>query len=78
MDQNNLTQILLELVKESAATSAHVLEIKEDLKLHMKRTAQVETEVKYLHRQVNLAHGAIALITLVGIIAGIVKAFQQL
>lgn len=70
----NAIEILIELTKESAATQAHIMEIKEDLKHHMKRTAQVETELKYLHRQINLAHGAIALITLAGVVAGIVKA----
>lgn len=73
--QVNAMELLLELLKESSANTAHIIEIKEDLKLHMKRTAQVETELKYLHRQVNLAHGAIALITLAGVVAGIVKAF---
>ena len=72
----NYGELLLELLKDVAAIKAHQMEIKDDLKLHMKRTAQVETELKYLHRQINLAHGAIAFITIIGVLAGIVKTFS--
>lgn len=66
----NALEMLFELTKETAAMSAHIKEIKQDLKEHMKRTAQVEAEMKYLHRQVNLAHGAIAVLVF---LAGLIK-----
>lgn len=66
----NMLELLIEMTKDLAAMSAHQQEIKEDLKQHMKRTAILETEIKYLHKQVNIAHGAIALLIF---ITGLVK-----
>lgn len=74
--QINIIEILLDQTKELAAISAHQVEMKEDLRQHMKRTVQVEVELKYLHRQINLAHGAIALIVLAGTVASLVKFFN--
>lgn len=61
--------LILDLVKQTAAISAHIVEIKEDLKDHMKRTAQVETELKFIHKQIWIAHGGIAALTLLGVVA---------
>ena len=72
----DIIDIILDIHKDMSTTKSDMAYIKADLREHMKRTAQMEVEVKYLHRQVNLAHGAVALITLAGVIAGIFKAFQ--
>jgi len=69
-------ELLFQIVSKLAAVEAHQAEIKDDLKHHMKRTAQVEAELKYLHRQINLAHGAIALIGFVITLIGLYAKFK--
>lgn len=50
-------EILIEMQKEMGIISAHVAEIKADVREHMKRTAILETEVKFLHRQAWILYG---------------------
>lgn len=52
-------EILLEMQKEMGVISAHVSEIKADVREHMKRTAILETEVKFLHRQAWVLYGVL-------------------
>lgn len=78
-------QILLDTHKDVAVIKAAIAEIKVDLKEHIRRTGaaearieQVESknqvEFKALNRQVNMVHGALALLTLVSVLIGIYKA----
>jgi hypothetical protein len=72
----DLVDIILDIHKDVATLKSDTSYIKYDLREHMKRTAQMETEVKYLHRQINLAHGAIAFITIFATAISIWKHFS--
>lgn len=72
-DAEIIKELMLDLVKGQAVIQADLAAVKADVKEHMRRTAIAETEIKYLHKQVNVAHGAIALVSFVGIVLGIVK-----
>lgn len=61
-DDTRVVDLILDIHKDLAVMTAHMAEIKADMRTHIKRTDQVEVEVKYLHKQINLAHGAIALV----------------
>lgn len=76
MDSSNNHEqfkLILELHKESAIIREVMAEVKADLREHMKRTAIIETELKWLHRQIWIAHGAIGLIGIIGGLAGLIK-----
>jgi septal ring factor EnvC (AmiA/AmiB activator) len=87
MDSQELKdQILLDTHKEVAIIKASIAEIRTDLKEHIRRTGAVESrieqvegqtnnELKNLNRQVSMVHGALALVSLIAILAGIYKAF---
>jgi hypothetical protein len=76
MDEKKIvTEILLDIHKDVGALCIDVAAVKADLREHMKRTAMLETEIKWLHSQVWLAKGAIAFIALAGIIVGMIKVF---
>jgi len=66
--QNSL---LLRVLEQQTTISSDVSSIKVNLAEHMRRTHQLEVEIKYLHKQINMAHGGVALIGLIGIILGI-------
>ena len=65
-------EILLSMHKDLATMNADIAEMKADLREHMRRTNIIETELKWLHRQVWIAHGAIALVAFA---AGFVRFF---
>ncbi len=56
-------------------TKADIKYIKEDLKEHMRRTAVLETELKFIHGKVNMARGAIAVLAVLLSIAGVLSRF---
>lgn len=58
-------QLLIEIHSQMPEIANRLGAIEADLAHHIKRTELLEGEVKYLHKQVNLAHGAIALISFV-------------
>lgn len=66
------TKLLLDLNSKTAAMEAHMQEMKVDIREHIRRTALLEGEVKWLHKQVWIAHGAIVTI---GVLFTIVKLF---
>lgn len=72
-DAEILKELMLDMVKGNAVIMSDISAIKSDLKEHMRRTATAEAEIKYLHRQVNIAHGAIGLISFIGILVAIYK-----
>ncbi len=72
-NSNEQFKLILELHKESAIIRETMAEVKADLREHMKRTAIIETELKWLHRQVWIAHGAIGLIGIIGGLTGLIK-----
>lgn len=75
MDNNESLELLLDLHKDLSITREHLAEIKTDLKEHMKRTAILETELKFIHKQIWLAHGAIGLLSVLATIAALFKFF---
>lgn len=76
-DAEILKELMLDMIKAQAVIQADQASMKTDLREHMRRTATLETEVKFLHKQVNIAHGAIGLITLLGVIASIYRALSN-
>lgn len=56
-------KLLLDIHAALPVISERLGAIEADLAYHIKRTELLETEVKYLHKQINIAHGAIALLT---------------
>lgn len=72
MDNSQL-EIILDIHKELSIMREHMGEVRADLREHIKRTAIIETEVKFLHKQIWLAHGALALLTLVGTVIVVYK-----
>jgi phosphatidylserine/phosphatidylglycerophosphate/cardiolipin synthase-like enzyme len=69
-------ELLLDLHKDFAVLKADMAAIKEDLKYHIKRTDTLEAEVKWMHRQMNMVHGAIALVAFLGTLAGMYKSIK--
>jgi hypothetical protein len=78
VDNKTQLEILLDILKQMAVMNASIARIEVDVANHIKRTNIIETEVKYLHRQINIAQGAIALISLIAIIVSILKAVGAL
>lgn len=88
MDSQELKdQILLDTHKEVAVIKAAIAEIKVDLKEHIRRTGAAEARIEQvdtdtnkslnkLFRQVWMVHGALGLVSLVAVIAGIYKALS--
>lgn len=76
-DESLMEKILLDLHKEVAIVRENQAGMSADLKEHMKRTAIVETEVKYLHKQASIAQGAIAFISLLAILVSLYKSFSS-
>lgn len=60
MDNNFILDIIKSTHEAVIAQKADISAIKTDLKDHMRRTAILETEVKYLHGRVFMARGALA------------------
>ena len=56
-------RLLLDIHAEMPKISSRLGSIEADLATHMKRTEILEEETKYLHKQINLAHGGILLIS---------------
>lgn len=75
MDNRNDIELLLDLHKELAVTREHMAEVRADLREHIKRTAIIETELKFIHKQIWLAHGAVALLGILGTIISVFKIF---
>lgn len=67
-----LVPLILDLHKELAIAREHLGALRADMRTHIKRTDQVEVELKYLHKHVAMAQGAIAL---VGVLAAWAKFF---
>ena len=74
-DAEILKELMLDMVKAIAKVESRLSSIEGNVKEHMRRTAIAEAEIKFLHRQVNLAHGAIALVSFLGVILGVMKGF---
>lgn len=72
-DAELLKEILLDINKEVGKASADISAIKTDLREHMRRTAILETEIKWLHRQVWIAHGAILFLGFLGALIALLK-----
>ena len=72
-----MEQLLLKMHEDLSIVKQDQAAVKVDLKEHMRRTAVIETEVKYLHKQIFIAHGAISFISLIALIASIYKAFAS-
>lgn len=76
MDDNELMkEILLDVHRGMGILGNDVAAMKADLREHMKRTAILETEIKWIHRQIWIAHGAIALFGVIGTAAGVLTKF---
>ena len=81
MDSSNskedklMTNLLLDVHKDVGHIREDIGEIKGDLRTHIKRTDMLESEVKWIHRQVWLVHGALGLVSLVAILAAIYRNF---
>jgi len=71
MNQADRDKILMDLHAGQAVNAAVLREVKEDLKLHMKRTHQNEIAIEYVRRHVNFVQGALGLVSLIAIIAGV-------
>jgi hypothetical protein len=71
---SNVLDLLLDIKDSIANIQADTAVIKSDVGHYMKTTDELASKVNKLERQVNLAHGALLLITL---IAGVVKAFSH-
>lgn len=76
-EENLMEKILLDMHKELAIVRENQAGMSADLKEHMKRTAIIETEVKYLHKQTNIAQGAIALVSLAAVLISLYKSFSS-
>jgi hypothetical protein len=70
-DSELLKEILLDLHRSMGSVTANLAEVKADLREHMKRTAMLESEIKWIHRQIWIAHGAIALLGILGTLVGV-------
>jgi hypothetical protein len=70
-DSELLKEILLDLHRSMGSVTANLAEVKADLREHMKRTAMLESEIKWIHRQIWIAHGAIALLGILGTFVGV-------
>lgn len=74
MDNNELVKdILLDLHKSSAVVQSDIAAMKADLKEHMRRTHILEATQEILKRDVNMAKGAVALLTFSSVVLGILK-----
>ena len=62
-DSDLIKRLLLDIHGQMPQIESRLGSIEADLATHIKRTELLEVEVKYLHKQVNIAHGAIALVT---------------
>lgn len=75
MDRGNKDRDLaLEILKDVTIIREDIAAIKADVRVHIKRTDIIETEIKWLHRQVWVAHGAIALVGFVALLVSIYRA----
>lgn len=71
MEDNELMkEILLDVHRGIGILGNDVAAIKVDLREHMKRTAMLETEMKWIHKQIWIAHGAIIVVTMLGSLIG--------
>lgn len=59
-----LEKMLLEVHKDMNVVVADIAAIKVDLKDHMRRTALLEAELKFIRKQIYMAQGASAFLTL--------------
>lgn len=76
MDSNKIaTDILLDMHKNIGVMREDIAEIKADLNLHMKRTAQLETELKYVHKHITMVQGVGAFLGVIAAVAAIYKNF---
>ena len=55
-------KILLDIHSRIAVVETNIKDIKQDLKEHIKRTAQNEAEIKYNRRHIAFAQGALAIV----------------
>ena len=89
MDKTLIEKTLLDISKEQSATTVCIKEIQKDLKYHIKRTDQNEisidvlekeqqAESRYTRKHIYIVKGAIGLLVLIGIIAGILARLNGL
>ncbi len=72
-DDTRIVDLILDIHKDLGIMKEHMGELRADMRTHIKRTDQVETELKYLHKQISIAHGGIALVGLAGSIFTLIK-----
>ena len=71
MDSNALNdKLLLDMHQQTGIIREHIAGIQTDIKEHIRRTNIIEAELKWVQRQIWVAHGAILII---GAIFGALK-----
>lgn len=78
-----LQELIFKTHEEIVIIRGCLTDIRSDLAFHIARTNQledrtevIEKELKWLHKQVFLVHGAIGLVSLIALLAGIVKSLS--
>lgn len=77
METKLLHEIVVSMHRDVSIIAADIAGIKADVKEHIRRTAIAETQIERLQKGMYQAQGAIALITLAGVIFGILKFFVK-
>lgn len=73
MNLEKILDLLLEIKEDTSKASERLSAIETDLKYHIKRTDLLERFVETLKKDVYIARGAIAFLSLIALILGIVK-----
>lgn len=75
-DNRQILDLLIEIKDDVSAIKAEVASIRTQVDVQSDVEHRLSHKVSKIERQVNMAHGAIALFALLGTIAGIVKALS--
>ena len=89
MDPNFKDQLLIDIATNQKAISVQIVEIKEDLKEHMRRTAaneilikvtedKLQRDLSFVKKHVYLVQGAIGLMSFIAIIVTILSRLRLL
>lgn len=76
MDNKHILETLLSIKDDLSLLSSELSVVKSRIEQHMKVEDDLQEKVAGLERQTNMAHGGLALLALIGTIAGIIKALS--
>ncbi len=75
MDDQLRDKMLIDVHARMAGTEVNIRDIKEDLRIHIKRSNQNEIRIDYVRKHVFYVQGAIALLGIMATIAAIIRYF---